>query len=277
MQIAYFPNQAALNSKPVLAAFIQGCRRLGIDTVEDSLDADAVIIWSVLFAGRMSLNQKVYEHYKKQEKLIFVIDVGSLKREVLWKISLNNINGLGRWGNEKNLNLDRPATLDLILQQRGNLRRETILIAGQHGRSLQWANQLPMDQWVTNTILEIRNYSQRPIVFRPHPRFHLSYKIEQDVQIDLPKRLPNSYDNFNIDYNHHCVINFSSSPGVQAAIAGTPVITSNASLAYPVSIRMQDIEHPPIFDRTEWFTRICHTEWLIEEIAQGIPISRLLD
>jgi hypothetical protein len=66
MKISYFPNQAALNSKPVLSAFIQGCRSLGIETVENSMDADAAVIWSVLFQGRMLPNQRVYEHYRKQ-------------------------------------------------------------------------------------------------------------------------------------------------------------------------------------------------------------------
>jgi hypothetical protein len=277
MKISYFPNQAALNSKPVLNAFIQGCRSLGIETVENSMEADAVVIWSVLFQGRMLPNQRIYEHYRKQGKDVFVIDVGTLKRGVLWKISLNNINRLAHWGNEKNLNLDRPATLSLNLQQTGNLRRETILIAGQHERSLQWAGQPPLNKWFEDIIEEVRKYSQRPIIVRPHPRHQVQINLSKGVQIDKPRMLPNTYDDFNIDYNHHCVINFCSSPGIQSVIAGTPVICDTASLAYPVSIPMSRIENPVMPDRTDWFIKLCHTEWLVDEIAQGIPIRRLLD
>jgi hypothetical protein len=277
MKISYFPNQAALNSKPVLGAFLQGCRSLGIETVENSMDADVAVIWSVLFQGRMLPNQRVYEHYRKQGKDVFVIDVGTLKRGVLWKISLNNINRLAWWGNEKNLNLSRPATLGLNLQQTGNLRRETILIAGQHERSLQWAGQPPLHTWFEQRIAEIRTYSSRPIIVRPHPRYQLQLTLPKDVQIDRPRIINNTYDDFNIDYNHHCVINFCSGPSIQSAIAGTPIICDEASLAYPVSIPMNQIENPIMPDRTDWFVKLCHTEWLVDEIAQGIPIRRLLD
>jgi hypothetical protein len=277
MKISYFPNQAALNSKPVINAFIQGCRSLGIETVENSMDADAALIWSVLFQGRMLPNQRVYEHYRKQGKDVFVIDVGTLKRGVLWKISLNNINRLAWWGNEKNLNLGRPATLSLSLQETRQIRAETILIAGQHERSLQWSGNPPLKQWFEDTVKEVRKYSQRPIIIRPHPRYQVQLNLGKDIQIDKPRMLPNTYDDFDIDYNHHCVVNFCSSPGIQAVIAGTPVVCSKASLAYPVSISMDQIENPIIQDRTDWFVRLCHTEWLVDEIAQGIPIRRLLD
>jgi hypothetical protein len=277
MKISYFPNQAALNSKPVLNAFIQGCRNLGIETVENSMDADAAVIWSVLFQGRMLPNQRVYEHYRKQGKDVFVIDVGTLKRGVLWKISLNNINRLAWWGNEKNLNLGRPATLSLNLQQSRQIRAETILIAGQHERSLQWVGQPSLNKWFENTISEVRKYSQRPIIVRPHPRHQVQLNLDKGIQLDRPRMVPNTYDDFNIDYNHHCVINFSSSPSIQSAIAGTPVICDEASLAYPVSIPMSQIENPIMPDRTDWFIKLCHTEWLVDEIAQGIPIRRLLD
>jgi hypothetical protein len=277
MKIAYFPNQAALNSKPVLSAFIQGCHSLGIETVENSMDADAAVIWSVLWQGRMRNNQTVYNNYRKQGKPVFVIDVGTLKRGVLWKISLNNINRLAWWGNEKNLNLDRPATLSLDLQDFRQIRPKSILIATQHERSLQWLGQPPVNVWVEEKIKEVRSYIDFPIVVRPHPRFQFSIKNSKDVKYEKPIQLPNTYDDFDIDYNFHCVINFCSSPSIQAAMAGTPVICDQASLAYPVSIPMSSIANPHLPDRTDWFIKLCHTEWTVDEIAAGVPIRRLLD
>jgi hypothetical protein len=277
MKISYFPNQAALNSKPVISAFLQGCRTLGIDTVENSMDSDAALIWSVLFQGRMLPNQRVYEHYRKQGKNVFVIDVGTLKRGVLWKISLNNINRLAWWGNEKNLNLGRPATLGLSLQETRQIRAETILVAGQHERSLQWMGMPPLNKWYEETISEIRKYSQRPIIVRPHPRHVPQLNLSKDIQIIQPKKIPNTYDDYDVNYNHHCVVNYCSGPSIQSAIEGTPIVCSEASLAYPVSIPMSEIDNPVMPDRTDWFVKLCHTEWLVDEIAQGIPIRRLLD
>jgi hypothetical protein len=29
-------------------------------------------------------------------------------------------------------------------------------------------------------------------------------------------------------------------------------------------------------DREDWFLKLCHTEWTVSEIAQGIPMQRLM-
>jgi hypothetical protein len=71
------------------------------------------------------------------------------------------------------------------------------------------------------------------------------------------------------------VINHNSGPCVQAAIKGTPVICDKSSLAYPMSEKWENLENPLLPDREEWFLKLTHTEWTVEEIAQGIPIKRL--
>jgi hypothetical protein len=71
------------------------------------------------------------------------------------------------------------------------------------------------------------------------------------------------------------VINHNSGPAVQAAIYGTPIICDKTSLAGEISGKFEDIENIKLPDREDWFLRLCHTEWTIEEIAKGIPQSRL--
>lgn len=276
MKIAYFPNQTALQSEPVWRAFLQGCITLGFETVENTMDADAAVIWSVLWQGRMRANRAVYEHYRKQGKPVFVIEVGSLKRGKTWKISLNNINRLAHWGNEKNLDLDRSSTLGVSLHDFRQIRTKKILVATQHEFSLQWQEQPPMTEWVKQTVERIRQYSDLPIVLRPHPRYMFSIR-NLNVEIQRPSKIPDTYDEYNLNYDYHCIVNFNSGVAVKSAIAGTPVICDTSSLAYPVSSTFEQIENPVLLDREEWFLKLCHTEWLVEEIAQGIPIRRLLD
>jgi hypothetical protein len=153
-------------------------------------------------------------------------------------------------------------------------RKEAILIASQHSRSLQWEGQPSMEQWIRNTIANIRQFSSRPIVVRPHPRSPIREKIP-GATIEVPRKLANSYDDFDIDYNYHCVINYNSGPAVQAAINGIPIICDSSSLAFPVSEIWQNLENPQLPNRDEWFLQLCHTEWTVEEITQGIPLARL--
>jgi hypothetical protein len=277
MKIAYFPNQIALNAQPVLEAFIKGCRSIGITMVPNQQDADAAVIWSVLWNGRLRGNQAVYEHYRKQGKPVFILEVGSLVREKTWKLSVNNINGEGIFPNLTEFIADRENILGVHLKPVKSVRNNEILIATQHGLSQQWYGMPKMSQWVTDTLDEIKRVSARPVVIRFHPRHPLRLPNDSMTRIEYPRKISQTYDNYDINYNYHCVINWNSGVAVQAAIEGCPVITGPSSLAAPISCKMTDIEHAMLPDRTEWFRKILHTEWLIEELAQGIPQKRLLN
>jgi hypothetical protein len=181
---------------------------------------------------------------------------------------------MGMFGNDSDLDLSRPQKLGVTLSPPSTNRRGEILIASQHSRSLQWEGQPSMEQWIKHTIGQVKKYSSRRIVVRPHPRSPLKEKFA-DATIDLPKLIPNSYDSFNIDYNYHCVINYNSGPAVQAAIQGVPVICHTSSLAYPVGEKWENLENPQLPDREEWFLKLTHTEWTLTEIAKGLPLARL--
>ena len=113
--IAYFPAQCALNSRPVMSAFLDACQAAGIQTQENAQYADAAVIWSVLWHGRMRANQQVYEHYRKQNKPVIVIDIGALYRGQTWKLAVNHITAQGYYGHHDNLDFDRPRRLQISL------------------------------------------------------------------------------------------------------------------------------------------------------------------
>ena len=67
-------------------AVLDAVQSAGIQTKENSWDADAAIIWSVLWHGRMAANQKVYEQMrmadekeKTQQKQRLAILTGSVE------------------------------------------------------------------------------------------------------------------------------------------------------------------------------------------------------
>jgi hypothetical protein len=35
------------------------------------------------------------------------------------------------------------------------------------------------------------------------------------------------------------------------------------------------LAEPTLPDRTDWFIKLCHTEWTVSEIEQGLPFLRL--
>ena len=275
MRFKLFRQHGALNSPSIFDAFETGLKNTGHEIVDK--EQDVTVIWSVLWHGRMSRNQQIYEEARKENKPVIIIEVGNLLRNKTWRICLNHINGLGDFGSEENLDMDRHKKLGINLAPANTNRRNEILIATQHQKSLQWKDMPSMADWTMETIDKIRNYTDRTIVIRSHPRSPMP-GIEHEyknVVRQTPELIKNSYDDFNINYNYHCVINHNSGPPILAAIAGTPVITGTSSLAYPVSDVIENINNPTLKDRTEWFAKICHCEWTVEEIASGIPIKRL--
>lgn len=273
MKFRLYRQHGALNSRPIFDAFEKGVKKLGHEIVDHREDVS--VIWSVLWQGRMKENQKIFKEAKKNNKPIVIIEVGNLRRGLTWRISVDHINGHGYFANELDLDHSRPKKLGVHLHPLREKRNKEILIACQHQSSLQWEGMPSMADWCLSTIEKIRKHSDRPIIVRPHPRSLFQLNVS-GVIVKKPAKISNSYDDFDIDYGYHCVINHNSGPAVQAAINGVPIICDQSSLAYSLSGNFEKIEEIFLPDRSEWFLKLCHTEWTDSEIASGIPLNRLM-
>ena len=272
MKIKLYREHGALNSKDIFDAFEEGVKKIGHEVVDHNEDVS--VIWSVLWNGRMQANKTVYEECRRIQRPVIIIEVGSLIRNKTWKIGLNHINAYGIFGHTEDLDQDRRKKLGIDLKPLQNFRRNEILIACQHDRSLQWETNPPMNVWVNETVNEIKRYTDRHVVVRPHPRSQ-SITPNQNFTLIPPKKLVGTYDDFDFDFNYHCIVNFCSGPSIQAVINGVPVICDRSSLAADMSGNFEKIEEISLPDRSTWFTKICHTEYLVEELREGLPLKRL--
>ena len=272
MRFRLYREYGALNSPPVFDAIEHGLRQQGHDIVTDNEDVS--VIWSVLWSGRMRQNKIIYDRCQQLGKPILIVEVGNLKRGETWRISLDHINNLGKFGNKIDLDPHRPEKFGVSLKPILTVRRGEILIACQHQESLQWQGMPAMKDWTADIIEKIKQHTHRRIRVRYHPRSAFPFK-QSGVEVERPTRIPDTYDDFDIFYNYHCVINHNSGPAVQAAINGVPVLCDSSSLAADLSIKWSELDSPYVPDRAEWFLKLCHTEWTIDEIRQGTPISRL--
>jgi len=133
-----------------------------------------------------------------------------------------------------------------------------------------------MTAWLHNTLLTLKQSTDRPITVRPHPRCKLALtNLPPGVAVEIPNRLPNTYDSYDMHYDCHTLVNYNSGPGIQAAIAGVRPIVNSTSLAHPVSVGMADIEQPYTKDRDMWLTQICHTEYTVDELQRGTWLKRI--
>jgi hypothetical protein len=229
----------------------------------------------------MSKNKDVWEQNRLLNKPVIVLEVGGINRGVTWKVGLNGINRDGYFGDGSNDN-SRSNDLGLLLKP-WRTGGDFILICGQHDKSLQWNNMPLLNTWTIDTIKTIRLHSKRPIIFRPHPRCplpNIEHKFK-NVHRQVPKKLNGTYDDFDMSFNNaHATVSYSSNPGVHSIINGIPAFVGTSSLAYNVANDidfLHDIENPMMPDRTQWLNDYAHTEYTVDEIAQGIPLKRLTE
>lgn len=282
MKISVFPNQVSGNGGELYTALCNYMNKTD-QVVEGAMDADAALIWSVLWNGRMSGNKRVWDHYRNANKPVIVIEVGGLIRNKTWKLAINGINRSATFP-QVTFDYNRPKKLGITLKPWHD--GEYILICGQHGKSEQWRNMPPMDEYYKQTVLEIRKHSDRPIVIRSHPRYreNLFFKIDTSfykqhaVEWNVPKQIQQTYDSFDLEpllAHCYCTISHSSNSGISSIIEGTPAIVSEESLAYDVASRNIDQLNTP--NREQWLIDLCHKEWLAEELEYAwLNLRKLL-
>ena len=296
MKIEIWPSHGPLNSKDVFESFIDSLKRSGEQVFVDQqvADSDVAVIWSVLWQGRMRKYKDIWERYRKANKPVIVIEVGGIKRNETWKIGINGINREADFANQ---NVDGSRWKKFNVQVKPwKQTGDKIVICGQHTNSHQWRNNPPMSQWFDQQITEIRKYTNKPIVIRPHPRSSFQGQSGGGVSTEKPRFVAGTYDDFDLDFHDTkkldsyfpegkaqegegpwwCMINYNSAgPAFSALIAGVPIIVDSTSLAHEHTVGFDNLYNPFVGIRDTWYQQIAHTEYTVDEIQQGRWLERL--
>ena len=280
MKIEIWTEYGPQNSKPILEAFIKSLQNAGEHVVlNKSCNADVAVIWSVLWRGRMERYKSIWEEYRKNNKPVIVLEVGGLRRNESFKIGINGINRDADFAN-KNFDNKRWPLFKHTLKP-WNSTGDIIVICGQHDASEQWKGLPKMEKWIIQQINEIRLYTTRPILVRPHPRNQLQFKESdfQNVKVRMPKKDHRTYDDTDFKATLErtwAVVNHSSNPAMEAVISGIPVFVSESSLCHDVgNIKLNDINTPAMPNRVQWAQQMSYTEWFKDEIEHGLPWARI--
>ena len=280
MKIEAWPIHGPLNSKDIFKKFINSMQATGEEVhINKETNADVAVIWSVLWRGRMQSYKGIWERYRSEGKPVIVIEVGGLRRNLSFKIGINGINRDADFANQEFDDKRWPLFKHTL--QPWNPTGDMIVICGQHDASEQWKGMPRMEQWIIQQIQEIRKYTTRPILIRPHPRNVISFDPTKfdNVKIRLPKRDYKTYDDTDFKATLErtwAVVNHSSNPAMEAVIRGVPVFVSESSLCHDVgNINLSDINTPAMPNRYNWANKLAYTEWFPEEIEKGIPWARI--
>lgn len=115
--------------------------------------------------------------------------------------------------------------------------------------------------WPENVVRELKRHTKRPIRVRPHPG-------NGTPKVPLSQDLKNAW----------AVVVWSSSVGCEALLQGIPVfVCAPYWVGASAALRnLEDIDNPPLRDRTQAMHNIAWSQWHIEEIERGEPFLHLL-
>lgn len=139
--------------------------------------------------------------------------------------------------------------------------------------------------WVVDIVKQVRKYSDRDVIIRPHPK-NLTRGIRFTNDAIKKLNLKNVYISENLTQGHsqggepldkdlaqaHCVITYNSLSGVEAVCEGIPTFAlDNGSMVWPIAHRdLSKIENLNYnIDLQEWKNKIAYTMWNKEEVSSG--------
>ena len=256
MKLEIWTEHGPQNSKPIFNAFIKSLEDAGETIVLNrSVNADVVVIWSVLWRGRMERYKHIWDDYRKLGKPVIVIEVGGLRRNESFKIGINGINRKADFANQEFD--DKRWPLFKHNFKPWNPTGDIIVICGQHDASEQWKGLPRMGRWIQQQIKEIRQYTTRPILVRPHPRNNIDFQESNfdNVKVRHPKRDFRTYDDTDF----------------KATLERTWAVVNHDV----GNIHLRDINTPAMPNRHTWAHKLAYTEWFEHEIEQGLPWKRI--
>jgi hypothetical protein len=146
-----------------------------------------------------------------------------------------------------------------------------ILICTQ--RNGGWSMKgFPVTSWLDKVVLEIKKYSDRPIIVRGHPgdKQASRYLRDKPGYYTISKN-PSILDDLK---NSWAMVNYNSTPAVAASIEGIPAFITDpeprTSQAYDVAnLDLSRIESPELKDRQKWIEKISMCHWNFKELTTG--------
>lgn len=150
------------------------------------------------------------------------------------------------------------------------------------------AKHKTFDNFIANTIKEIRKYTDRPIVARMHParmdRQRQALGKIDTSGITVSKNMHGSgnleggaglYEDFK---NAYAVVGFNSNALTESICEGIPTFSlCPSSMAWECSNKnLNTLENLEYFDRQQWLNNLGYCQWREDEIAKGDPWYHLL-
>lgn len=152
---------------------------------------------------------------------------------------------------------------------------EYILFAGSSAKYHLYMGIEEPTTYTKNIVKEIRQFTDRPIIYRPKPSWNAKQEVEGTIFLGDNK----------IKYHEllkkdlHCVITHTSNAALEANFYGIPTIVLGEAIAKPVSSTKLDeinnIYRPTLEEKHSLGRSLSYFQYRIEEVKDGVMFDNL--
>lgn len=133
---------------------------------------------------------------------------------------------------------------------------------------------IDQESWLDTTIAKIRQHSSRPIMIRMHPGDGTRDKQIQKIQKRYGTAVTiSTHSNIRDALTDcWCTVGINSTPNVVAAIEGVPGYIEDPVHSWASDVAFADLEQiecPPLPDRSVWINKIANIHWSNGEVKSG--------
>ncbi len=245
-------------------AFAEGLVRHGIEAKQvvgfDPVDCDLAVFW-----GHNASKREIIAEQKEKGRHYLVMERGYFTDRFKWtSLGYNGLNGQADFCNV-NSPPDRWESHKYLMKP-WNPGKDYVLLIGQIPADSS-CSHVNIQQWYVESIMKTRAIQDLPIVYRHHPDYR-NPSIPCGIDViggSLEDCLKGAA----------YVITFSSTVGVDALLAGIPVVAVDPiSMAWPLAGHSVK-EVPPMSDRQQWAYDLAYTQWTEQEIRSGAAWAHL--
>jgi hypothetical protein len=273
MRIALF----GYEGNPLAIAAEGGLRRLGHDIVKQAPNcfssAQALRnIDGVVVCEMRGGSGEAARFYASRGLPVVAIDQPHLRRDQgrWFRVTPPEFDWLPEF--EGKVPTDRLDALGIELGSRKRVKAQVVLVVGQRsGDPTHGLGRSEFERWALAVLDVLRRVYDGKVVWRPHPRDVYQIPAFDGWSDPREETLDQALE------DAWLVVTLSSTSGLDALIAGLPVVAEGAAVYKAVTgslDRWKDIQAPSEAELRDVLARIAYTQFSVEEMRTGEPFLR---
>ena len=276
MRVVFFSSDKQ-REQDLARAFLAGAREHGCETEQRALCGSPDVTGADAVAMVGVKSKRLFELTRAAGAVPIMLDKGYIRTRAegarvweYWRVSVG-----AHHPTHTTLMLDckipsdRFDALDLKVMP-WRTRGLQIVIAGSSAKYHDFYGLEPPNDYYARLVVQLRELTDRPIVYRPKPSFKDARRIKGAYHSTGNENIIGALE------GAWALVTHGSNACFEAALAGVPSIILGDGVAAPISsTSLEGIESPRTERRGRWLASLAYHQWTEDEMRSGKAWTRI--